>query len=159
MSAYFPLFFDLQDRNIRVFGGGTIAARRAEVLLESGANVSVVSPEMTEALERLAERHERLSLDYRRYRSGELTKENIVLAATNDARVNTEIYEECRRKQIPVNVASDKEKCDFYFPALIREGNLIIGLTSGGEDHQGVARAAERIRGLFRDLREQDGVI
>lgn len=151
MSAYFPLFFDLQDRNIRVFGGGTIAARRVEVLLESGANVSVVSPEMTETLEGLAERHERLSLDYRRYRSGELMDVDIVLAATDDEDVNVQIYEECSRKQIPVNVASDKEKCDFYFPALIREGNLIIGLTSGGEDHGKVARAAAKIRKLFFD--------
>ena len=151
MSTYFPLFFDLQGRNVRVFGGGMIATRRVEVLLESGANVRVVSPEMTGALERLASQQERLSLDYRKYCSGELAKEDIVLAATNDEHVNTEIYEECRQKQIPVNVASDKEKCDFYFPALIREGNLVIGVTAGGEDHRKVAEAAKKIRGLFKE--------
>lgn len=151
MSTYFPLFFDLQGRNVRVFGGGMIATRRVQVLLEFGANVSVVSPEMTEELKKLAVQEERLFLDYRRYDSGELAKGDIVLAATNDEHVNTEIYEECHRKQIPVNVASDKEKCDFYFPALIREGNLVIGVTAGGEDHRKVAEAAKKIRGLFKD--------
>lgn len=149
MSAYFPLFFDMQGKNVYVFGGGKIATRRVEILLEFGANVYVVSPEMTEELEKLAGGQKRLLLDYRRYDSGELTEADIVLAATNDEHVNTQIFEECRRKQIPVNVASDKEKCDFYFPAVIREGNLVIGVTSGGEDHRKVAGAAEEIRKLF----------
>lgn len=151
MSTYFPLFFDLQGRNVRVFGGGTIATRRVQVLLEFGANVSVVSPEMTEELKKLAVQEERLFLDYRRYDSGELAKGDIVLAATDDEYVDAEIYEECRQKQILINVASDKEKCDFYFPALIREGNLVIGVTAGGEDHRKVAEAAKKIRGLFKD--------
>lgn len=149
MSAYFPLFFDMQGKNVCVFGGGKIATRRVEILLEFGANVHVISPDMTEELEKLAGGQKRLLLDYRRYDSGEIAKADIVLAATNDGYVNTEIYEECRRKQIPVNVASDKEKCDFYFPAVIREGGLVIGLTSGGEDHRKVAGAAEEIRKLF----------
>ena len=149
MSTYFPLFFDLQGRNVRVFGGVTIATRRVQVLLEFGANVSVVSPEMTEELKKLAVQEERLFLDYRRYDSGELAEEDIVLAATDDEYVDAEIYEECRQKQILINVASDKEKCDFYFPAVIREDNLIIGLTSGGEDHRKAARAAQKIRELF----------
>lgn len=151
MSTYFPLFFDLQGRNVRVFGGGTIATRRVQVLLEFGANVRVVSPEMTEELKKLAVQEERLFLDYRRYDSGELAKGDIVLAATDDEYVDAEIYEECRQKQILINVASDKEKCDFYFPALIREGNLVIGVTAGGEDHRKVAEAAKKIRGLFKD--------
>lgn len=146
MKAFFPLFFDMQDRNIHVFGGGTIATRRVAILLEFGANMHVTSPEMTKELEELAQQQERLLLDYRRYSPGELKDEEIVLAATDDEHVNTEIFEECRQKHIPVNVASDKEKCDFYFPAVIQEGNLTIGMTSGGEDHRKVAETAERIR-------------
>ena len=89
MSAYFPLFFDMQGKNVCVFGGGKIATRRVEILLEFGANVHVISPDMTEELEKLAGGQKRLLLDYRRYDSGEIAKADIVLAATNDGYVST----------------------------------------------------------------------
>lgn len=149
MSAYFPLFLNMEGRKIRVFGGGKIAARRVKILLEFGANVYVTAPEMEEELELLAKCRKGLTLDYNRYCAGELAEEEMVFAATDDADVNDAIYEECREKGIPVNVASDKEKCDFYFPAVIRTGNLTVGLTSGGEDHRKAAEAAERIRKIL----------
>ena len=132
MTTYFPLFFNMEDREIRVFGGGNIAARRVKMLLEFGAKVSVAAPQMTEELEKLAQQQEKLSLEYRRYRCGELTREWLVLAVTDDLAVNDMIFEECRKKQIFVNVASDKEKCDFYFPGIAKSGNITVYKSSQG---------------------------
>lgn len=146
MNHYFPVFFDMEGKNIRVYGGGKIAARRIKILLEFGANVRVSAPQIAEELEDLAQQEERLSLDYRAYQSGELGKEDFVFAATGNEEADNAIYRECRHRSIPVNLASDKEKCDFYFPGVVRDGDITVGVTSGGKDHQKVAEVTERIR-------------
>lgn len=158
MGTYFPIFVNMEGKNIRVFGGGKIAARRVHTLLDFGANVQVTAPKITKKLEDLARRQGKqkepedfacqgkLVLDYRIYQPGELAKEDFVLAATDDAQVNEAIFRECCQKQIPVNVSSDKEKCDFYFPAIVQEQDITIGIASGGRDHRKVAEMAKRIR-------------
>ena len=149
MTEYFPLFVDMNDKEIRVFGGGAIALRRVKSLLSFGARVTVVSPEMVEELEVLASQQEKLNLEYRRYRPSELEEEDFVLAATDDRGVNDTIYRECHHKAIPVNVASDKEKCDFYFPGIVKVGDLGVGVTAQGRDHRKAAEAVEKIRELL----------
>ena len=146
MSTYFPIFVNMEGKNIRVFGGGKIAARRVQTLLAFGANVQVTAPQLTKKLEDSAQRQGKLMLDYHIYQPGELIKEDFVLAATDNAQVNDAIFRECRQKQIPVNVSSDKEKCDFYFPAIVQEQDITIGIASGGRDHRKVAEMAKRIR-------------
>lgn len=171
MSTYFPIFLNMEGKNIRVFGGGKIATRRVQALLEFGANVWVIAPEIAKELEDLAQllgaqkepgdlaqipakrkepedliQQGRLTLFYRKYQSGELTEEDFVFAATDDEQVNHAIFQECRCKEIPVNVSSDKEKCDFYFPGIVRDGDITIGIASGGKDHKKVAEMAAEIR-------------
>lgn len=146
MSTYFPIFINMEGKNIRVFGGGRIAARRVRMLLKFGADVQVAAPQIMKELEDLAQRQGKLTLDYRIYEPGELAEEDFVLAATDDEQVNDAIFQECRQKEIPVNVSSDKEKCDFYFPAIVQEGDITIGIASGGRDHRGVAEMAKKIR-------------
>lgn len=146
MNTYFPVFLDMEGKRIRIFGGGEIAARRANVLLEFGAYVTVTAPSVRKELEELALRQERLTLDYHLYQPGRLAEEAFVFAATDDEQVNIAIYRECRHKGIPVNVASDKEKCDFYFPGIVQDGDITIGVTSGGKDHTKAAEVTEKIR-------------
>ena len=154
MTGYFPLFINMNHKNIRVFGGGKIAARRVKVLLEFGAELDVIAPEFTAEIEELAAHHPGLKLHYRKYRPSELTEEDFVLAVTNDEKVNALIFRECRHKGIPVNVASDQEKCDFYFPGIVRQGEVTVGVTTGGSNHRKAAEVTERIR---RQLSEGEG--
>ena len=151
MGKYFPMFIDMEGRQVQVFGGGRIAARRVSVLLEFGAKVRVVAPKISEKLEELAWKKKNLVLEYRSYQSGELQEAEIVIAATNDATVNDMIFRECRHKSIPVNVASEKEKCDFYFPGIVKEGDLIVGITASGENHRMAAEVTERIGRLIKE--------
>lgn len=171
VSTYFPIFLNMEGKNIRVFGGGKIAARRVRALLQFGADVCVVAPEIAKELEDLAAisekqkrpedlqqfsgkqiqperlaQHGQITLSYRKYQPGELTEEDFVFAATDNEQVNHAIFQECRHKEIPVNVSSDKEKCDFYFPGIVRDGDITIGIASGGKDHKKVAEVAARIR-------------
>ncbi len=149
MSEYFPLFVKITDKKVRVFGGGKIAARRVKVLLEFGARVHVVAPEISEELKELAERQKRLTLSFCRYCPSELTDEDFVLAATDDDEVNAAIFRECRHKEILVNVASDKEKCDFYFPGIAQSLEVTVGVTAGGSSHKKAAELTEKIRELL----------
>ncbi len=158
MNHYFPIFLNMEGKNIRVFGGGKIAARRVQALVEFGADVCVIAPQIAKELEDLAQiprkrkepenlaQYGQVTLSYRKYQPGELEEEDFVLAATDDEQVNHAIFQECRHKEIPVNVSSDKEKCDFYFPGIVRDGDITIGIASGGKDHKKVAETAAKIR-------------
>lgn len=149
MTNYFPIFMNMTDKQVQVFGGGKVAARRTRVLLEFGANVQVTAPEISEELEELAKKTGNLTLEYRKYRPSELQEVDFVIAATNDEAVNTIIFRECRHKSIWVNVASDKEKCDFYFPGIAQEGDITVGVTANGKDHRKAAEVTEEIRRLL----------
>lgn len=151
MGTYFPMFIDMEGKQVQVFGGGTIAARRASVLLEFGAKVRVAAPKMSEKLEELARQKKSLELEYRPYQAGELQEAEIVIAATSDEAVNDMIFRECRHKGILVNVASDKAKCDFYFPGIAREGEVTVGITAGGRNHRKAAEVTEKIRRLLKE--------
>lgn len=150
MGTYFPIFINLEGKKVQVFGGGNIATRRVSALLEFGALVHVVAPEISGKLEELAKQGENLTLDCRPYFPGDLGTAELVIAATNDAAVNDMVYRECRKEGIPVNVASDKEKCDFFFPGIVKEGDITVGVTAGGKDHKKAAQATAKIRELLK---------
>lgn len=148
MNTYFPLFINLKEKEIIVFGGGTIATRRVKALLSYGAVIRVVAPEISEELQELVQGN--LILEYRKYKPSELHSPDFVLAATNDENANTMIYRECRHKGILVNVASDKEKCDFFFPGIVQQGDITVGITTNGKNHKKAAEVTEQIRVLLK---------
>lgn len=149
MGRYFPMFIDISGKEFLVFGGGNIAFRRVRTLLDFGAKVTVVAPEICKELRLLAEADKSLALEYRRYRPGELRSPEAVLAATDDDAANGLIYQECQKKHIKANVASDKTKCDFYFPAIVQKDNLTVGITANGQDHKKAAETRRRIQALL----------
>lgn len=150
MGTYFPIFINLEGKKVQVFGGGKIAARRVAALLEFGAEVHVIAPEISGKLEELSKQEGNLTLHYRPYLPGELGHADLAIAATNDEGVNDMVYRECRREGVPVNVASDKEKCDFFFPGIAKEGDITVGVTAGGKDHRKAAQATAKIRELLK---------
>lgn len=151
MNTYFPLFINLKEKEIIVFGGGTIATRRVKSLLPCGAVIKVVAPEISEDLKQLAEENQSLTLEYRKYKPSELQKPDFVLAATNDENINTIIFRECRHKGILVNVASDKEKCDFFFPGIVQQGDITVGITANGQNHKKAAEVTDKIRKILEE--------
>ncbi len=149
MNTYFPLFINIKEKDILVFGGGNIATRRIKAMLPYGACIRIVAPEISEELQQLAERNGNLILDYRKYKLSELQKPDFVLAATNDEKVNQTIFRECRHKGILVNVASNRELCDFYFPGVVQQGDITVGITANGKNHKKAAEVTEQIRKLL----------
>ena len=122
---YFPMFIDLTDRPCLIVGGGTVAARKAEKLLPYSPDLRVVSPEFVSGFEGC-------TLLRRPYIPGDEDGMALVIAATDDSGLNHTISAACRAKNIPVNVVDDKEHCTFLFPCLVQEGELSVGISTGG---------------------------
>ena len=144
---YFPMFIDLTDRKIFVAGGGRIARRRIEALVKFGADIHVAAPRVCTEIALLAEEG-KIKILLREYRPSDLDGMDFAIAATDDREVNRAVYEECRKRGIPVNVADDKTLCDFYFPALVLTDDVVIGIGSGGESPGRVKEVRQRIEKL-----------
>lgn len=158
---YFPLYFNLEDQLIVVFGAGEIAARRVAALARTSCRLTVIAPECCEMMQQLLDEwQERITYKKDVYRSGCLMEEDMafVFAATDDAAVNEAIYRECRHRDIYVNVATDHRLCDFYFPATVEDeaSGLLIAVAStnaSSRTHKKVKELRQRIEdGLGRQL-------
>jgi precorrin-6A/cobalt-precorrin-6A reductase len=152
-QAYFPLFVSLKNKKIKIFGAGNIAARRIAALLQFDAEIEVIAPEYSDIVLELSQ-NKLITIIKREYIFGDCTTASIVIAATNDKEVNRKIGEECKSLNIPVSVADNKELCSFFFPAVIKHDNMVIGLTSSGEDHAKVKKIADNLRQRINDILE-----
>lgn len=151
---WFPLFVSLENKRIVVVGGGRIAARRIRTLLQFNTDITVIAPELVPELQEELAGNIKITSCCRKYVEGDCLGADLVLAATSDTQVNRQIAEECTRHKIPVSVADAKELCTFYFPAVIRRGNMVIGLTASGEDHAKVRKTADKLRLCIDELLE-----
>ena len=131
MNQLYPLFADIADRAVLVIGGGHVAERKVLGLLESGAQITVVSPELTE---KLAELHSDGQIEVCRcdYQKGDLAGAWLVIAATNDEQVNQQIFTEANERHIFCNVVDRPELCSFQVPAVVRRGDLQIAVSTSG---------------------------
>lgn len=153
-KPYFPLFISLEEKRILLVGAGNIAARRAEVLLSFGAKLYIVSPECQTEMEALCKKDTQGNISYQKrcFEERDLDQMDMVIAATDNAVLNHEIVLLCRQKGILVGNASSKADCDFFFPAILREDGLTIGVSSGGNDHKKVAAVCETLRRLLLEM-------
>lgn len=146
MSAYFPIFINLENKCVLVYGAGKIAARRVGTLLSFGPAITVIAPEAVPEMENW-HREGKIRCEKRSFLGeDELKGADLVLAATSDPAVNDRIWAACRALQIPVNVASDREKCDFYFPGIIKKEHLVVGVTASGKSHSQARQLTEKLR-------------
>lgn len=129
---YYPVFLDIKGRTCVVVGGGEVALRKAERLLDCGAKVSVISPKLTSELAAL--RNKGLIAHIASEYSGDLIdKAVLIIGATDDERTNARISRDARDKGIPVNIVDDPQKCDFILPSIVQRGDLAITIGTGGK--------------------------
>lgn len=149
------MFVDLSDKNIVVVGGGNIATRRVKTLLQFTRNVTAVAPHLTPDLQELGKAG-MVTVVQRSVKRSDLTMAYMVIAATNDHKLNDEIYRVCKEEGIYVNIADDKEKCDFYFPGIFMQDELVVGITASGLDHKKARRVRLAIEQAMTDASEKD---
>ena len=146
--AYFPFFVDIEKQKCLIAGGGMVALRKVEVLLPYGPAITVVSPEFAPELKELAEQSGVL-LKERDFYMEDLKEADFVVAATDDPALNRQISVCCRKNRIPVNVVDVKEECSFIFPSIVREDDVVIGISSGGKSPTVTQDLKQKIRGVI----------
>lgn len=131
MKKYYPIFLDLNKRNCVVVGGGEVAERKVISLLEVGARVRLVSPEITDHLAQLVN-DGRIEYCQRFFDSEGLGEAFLVIAATNSHEVNSGIAEECLKANILCNIVDDPKSGNYIVPAIVRQGPLTIAISTEG---------------------------
>jgi siroheme synthase-like protein len=129
---YYPIYIDIEDRDVLIVGGGAVCARKAETMMKYGARVTIVSPEITDEIEEW-ERAGMLSVTRAPYSEAVLEGRSIVIASTDDKCVNGRIARDCRRRRIPVNVVDVTHLCEFIVPAIVEQGSVQIAVSTGGK--------------------------
>lgn len=131
MPQYYPVLLNIEGLPCLVVGGGPVAERKVHSLLESGARITVISPQVTHRLKELAEQH-RILWSSRGFCRGDTAGSFLVISAAGREEVNRQVSDECKANNIPVNVVDDPQKCGFLVPAILRRGDLVIAVSSGG---------------------------
>lgn len=145
--GYFPFFMELERQEGLIVGGGTVALRKVEKLLPYGPRLTVAAPELLPALEAIPE----LTLLRRPFGPDLLEGKLFVVVATDDRALNRRIAAECRYRRIPVNAVDDRDACTFLFPALVKRGDLSVGISTGGASPSAAVYLKDRIAGLLPD--------
>ncbi|MCU1229591.1 MAG: siroheme synthase [Acidobacteria bacterium] len=129
---YYPIYIDIEDRDVLIVGGGAVCARKAETMMKYGARVTIVSPRITDEIEEW-ERAGMLSVTRAPYSEAVLEGRSLVIASTDDKCVNGRIARDCRRRRIPVNVVDVTHLCEFIVPAIVEQGSVQIAVSTGGK--------------------------
>jgi precorrin-2 dehydrogenase/sirohydrochlorin ferrochelatase len=136
----FPIFLKLEGRRCVVIGAGAVGTQKIAGLLEAGADVVVVDPSPAVSFrEHFASR---VTWQKRNYVPSDLDAAYLVIVATSDEALNWQIYDEAQRRGILANVVDVPPLCDFYYPAVVRRGALIVAVSSQGES----PHLAQRVR-------------
>ena len=126
-AAQYPVNLILSGEPCLVVGGGSIAARKIDGLLACQARVHVIAETVGPEVRARAVRW-----DERRYRQGDVAGFRLVVAATDDSRVNHMVYQDARAAGVWINTADDPAACTFTLPSVTRRGPIMVTVSTGG---------------------------
>jgi precorrin-2 dehydrogenase / sirohydrochlorin ferrochelatase len=164
-KVFYPMFVDLEGRRVLVVGGGPIATEKVEKLVEHGASVRLVSPEITPELRTMVESGALLEFHHRPYEPADLDGCFLVIAATNLDAVNRMVWQDAEALNILCNVVDVPPMCNFIVPSIVRRGELALAISTGGaspvvakhirrELEEAYGREWEALVDLLRELRD-----
>jgi precorrin-2 dehydrogenase / sirohydrochlorin ferrochelatase len=140
-APLFPIFIKLEGRDCLVVGAGSVAEGKIASLLEAGAKVTVVAPDAIQPIRDLAAAKS-IRWTRRSFLPSDLDARFLAIAATSNAYVNHRVFLEAQQRGILCNAVDDPPNCDFYFPAVVRRGDLQIAVSTSGQS----PALAQRIR-------------
>jgi precorrin-2 dehydrogenase / sirohydrochlorin ferrochelatase len=132
VTNLFPMFLKLEGRLVLVVGAGKIGEPKIAGLLETGARIRVVALDASPAVHEWA-REGKIDLELRAYSSGDLNGVFLAVIATSSRGLNEQIYAEAYRRAVLCNVVDVPDLCDFYYPAVVRRGDLQIAVSTAGQ--------------------------
>jgi precorrin-2 dehydrogenase/sirohydrochlorin ferrochelatase len=139
-TPLYPVNLVLAGRRCLVVGGGRVAAQKVRGLLDAGADVTVVAPDIADGITALG-----VACERRPYRSPEAGHYRLALAATGDPSVNQQVFDDAEAAGVWVNSADDPIRCTFVLPARVRRGRLLVTVSTGGHSPALAAWLRERL--------------
>lgn len=159
MKTYTICLIGLEQRRAIVVGGGSVASRKVQSLIEAGAHPIVISPDLSAEFNPLSESAQ-VEIISRPYQPGDLKTAglqagDLVVAATDDRQVNHGVAKEARQLGCLVNVVDDPEHSNFILPALVRRGELTFAISTGGASPALARRLRQRLESCIESEYEQ----
>ncbi|MCW2118620.1 bifunctional precorrin-2 dehydrogenase/sirohydrochlorin ferrochelatase [Flavobacterium sp. 7A] len=153
-NELYPIFLKLQNLSVLIVGGGNVGLEKLSFLLKSSprANVEVVAPKFLADLVTLAENHPSVKLTKKRFKKKMLKKRNMVIACTDDLKVNKRVYNLCRERYLICNIADTPDLCDYYLGGIVTKGNVKIAISTNGKS----PTTAKRLREFFEEVIPED---
>ncbi|MBE6665888.1 MAG: bifunctional precorrin-2 dehydrogenase/sirohydrochlorin ferrochelatase [Ruminococcaceae bacterium] len=146
--THFPLFLDLKDKEILIFGGGEFALQRVKKLLPFSVRLRVISEQISEEIRQM-ENYETVILEERTFSENDLERFPPFVIIAEDEEKTAEIYEACKQRHIPVNAVDQPKYCDIIFPSVVSTEHLCIGISSGGISPTATVEFKERIERMI----------
>ena len=131
MTRYYPAYLDLTGKRCIVIGAGLVAERKVFQLVASDANVTLVSPTITNELQRLVG-EDKVRWIKRTYVRGDLAGSVLAIAATSDEEVNRQVHAEAEREKTLLNVVDVTSLCDFIALSIVERGAVTVAISTGG---------------------------
>jgi precorrin-2 dehydrogenase / sirohydrochlorin ferrochelatase len=132
VTSLFPTFMKLEGRQVLVVGAGKVGEQKIEGLLETAARIRVVSLDATPVVREWA-REGKIELELRAFSSEDLDGAFLAVVATSSRTLNERIYNEAQRRRVLCNVVDVPDLCDFYYPSVVRRGDLQIAVSTAGQ--------------------------
>jgi siroheme synthase-like protein len=148
MISLFPLFLKLEGRRCLVVGAGFVAESKVQSLLDAGAEIHVVAPEATAGIRRWADSGV-IAWKQQAFSADDLAGAVLVITATSSSEINEAVFQEARRRGVLCNSVDDPERCDFYYGAVVRRGDLQIAISTAGHSPALAQRLRLRLEGQF----------
>lgn len=148
MPERYPISLDLTGKDCLVVGGGKVAERKVLSLLECGARVKVVSPEISPGLKALVE-NGKITYRHGHYRASDLEGVFLVIGSTDREEVNRQISDDCSARNLLVNIVDDPAKGNFFVPSVLRRGSLTIAISTGGKSPMLARKIREELENTY----------
>jgi precorrin-2 dehydrogenase/sirohydrochlorin ferrochelatase len=143
VKRYYPVNLDVRNRSCLVVGGGGVGERKVKTLLDCGAVVTVVTTQATDDLENLASTGA-IELKTKGYEQDDLQGRFLVIGATDNEALNEQISKDANKRGLLCNIADRPEACNFVLPAMFRQGDLLITISTSNKS-PAVARRTRKI--------------
>jgi precorrin-2 dehydrogenase/sirohydrochlorin ferrochelatase len=154
LNELYPIFLKLHNLSVLIVGGGNVGLEKLSFMLKSSPNakVEVVALKFLAELVTLAENHPSVKLTKRRFKKKMLKKRNMVIACTDDLKVNKRVYDLSRKRYLICNIADTPDLCDYYLGGIVTKGNVKIAISTNGKS----PTTAKRLREFFEEVIPED---
>lgn len=153
-NELYPVFLKLHQLNVLIVGGGNVGLEKLSFMLKSSPNahVEVVAPRFLPELEALVAQHPSVKLTAKKFNRWMLRKRHLVIACTDDFKVNKRVFDLCRKRHLICNIADTPQLCDYYLGGIVTKGNVKIAISTNGKS----PTTAKRLREFFEEIIPDD---